>query len=291
MTLRDKTFFAGSSLAALILASAAVANPQNSETDASEPDTVLQDIRSGQQSVHDDQTTASTDQQEQSGPEADLKEAAEVLAQLKEQEPEFAQKLADAKAVFVVPDYATASLLVGGAGGEGVLLTNENGQWVNPGFYDIGNIDIGLQAGGAAGSMVFALMNDEALKPFHSSGTEFELTAEAGLTIVNWSAEATAAGSDEGDVLVWTDTEGLLAEASIGVGGLSWDEEEANEYYGQGVEAEQVLAGNVQNPHEATLQSEFAEFSTSGDSSSETEGDSGSYDAADPQHEYPQDEQ
>src|SRR5690606_11451835 len=175
-------------------------------------------------------------------------------------------------------DYATASLLVGGAGGEGVLLTNENGQWVNPGFYDIGNIDIGLQAGGAAGSMVFALMNDEALKPFQTSGTEFELTAEAGLTIVNWSAEATAAGAGEGDVLVWTDTEGLLAEASIGVGGVAWDEEEAREYYGQDVEAEQVLAGNVQNPHEATLQSEFAEFSTGGESSSEMqESDSRSH--------------
>lgn len=289
MALYDKTFLAGSSLAALILASAAVANPPDpADADAGAPDTVMQDIRSGHQSVYDDQTTAAHDQEEQSGAQEDLQEAAKVLAQLKEDDPEFAQKLTEAKAVFVVPDYATASLLVGGAGGEGVLLTNDNGQWSNPGFYDIGNIDIGLQAGGAAGAMVFALMNDEAVEPFRSGETEFGLTAEAGLTIVNWSAEAPAL-SGEGDVLVWTDTEGLLAEASVGVGGISWDEEDAREYYGQDVQAEQVLAGAVENPHEEALQSEFAEFSTSGDTSTEIESETDSHDAY-PQEEYPEDD-
>lgn len=256
---RSKPFLAGCSLVGLILASAG-AMAGNEEDKASMAD----------KETH--ATVAKNDQQqsgqEQSGPQQDVQEAAEVLNQLKQQEPELAQRLGDAKGVFVIPDYATASLLVGGSGGEGVLLTNTEGQWGNPGFYDIGNIDVGVQAGAAAGSIVLGLMNDAALETFRASGTEFALTAEAGLTIINWSAQMPAT-TEEGDVVVWSDTEGLLAEASVGVGGISWDEEEAREYYGQEVQAEQVLAGNVQNPHQDVVQSEFAAFST-GESSQTT---------------------
>lgn len=253
MKSRYRTFLAGCSLTGMILASAgAVAN----EEEAMKTDKHAEHAGA----MKNDQQQASRDL---SGPEEDVQESAEVLTQLSQNDPELAQQLADAKGLFVIPDYATAALLIGGSGGEGVLLTNQQGQWGNPGFYDIGNIDIGLQAGGAAGAIVLGLMSDQAMEQFRSSDTEFSLTADAGLTIVNWSADAAAATSGDGDVLVWTDTEGLLAEASVGVGGISWDEEEAEEYYGQSVEAEQVIAGDVQNPHEEVVQSEFAEFSTS----------------------------
>jgi lipid-binding SYLF domain-containing protein len=199
--------------------------------------------------------------QEPTGPAEDVQESAKVLQQLKEQDPELAARMADAKAVFVIPDYVTAALLAGGSGGEGVLLTSHDGQWGSPGFYDIGNIDIGVQAGVAAGSVVMMLMTDDALDNFGTE-TSFELTTQAGLTLVNWSADAASTSSDA-DVLVWSDTEGLLAEASVGVGGISWDEDEAAEYYqAESVTAEDVLAGNIPNPNESELQSEFAEFNT-----------------------------
>ena len=251
MLSRVKPFLAGCSVAGLILASGgAMANEEEQATTAEKE----------YQSTSQYESTTDQGEQDLSGPEEDVKESAEVLKQLKEDDPELAQKLSEAKGIFVIPDYATASLLVGGSGGEGVLLDRSQGEWGNPGFYDIGNIDIGAQAGGAAGSIVMLLMSDEAFQNFQSD-TEFSLTAEAGLTLINWSAEASAA-EDEGDVLVWSDTEGLLAEASVGVGGISWDEEENREYYGQEVTAEEVLAGNVENPHEDVLQSEFAEFTT-----------------------------
>lgn len=198
--------------------------------------------------------------EELSGPAEDVQESAEVLSQLEQLEPQLAQRIGDAKGVFIIPDYATASLLVGGSGGEGVLMTQQDGQWGEPGFYDIGNIDVGVQAGVAAGSIVMLLMTDAAVEAFHQQ-TDFSLTAQAGLTLINWSAQA-AESSEDGDVLVWSDTEGLLAEASVGVGGISWDEEEAREYYNQDVQLEQVLAGDVENPHENVLKTEFAQFTT-----------------------------
>jgi lipid-binding SYLF domain-containing protein len=199
---------------------------------------------------------------EKAGAKEDIRESAEVLRELKQEEPELAQKLAEAKGVFIIPDYATASLLVGGSGGEGIMMDNREGQWGNPGFYDIGNLDIGAQAGAAVGSIVMLLMTDEAVENFRTD-TDFSLTAEAGLTLVNWSADASAL-SEDGDVLVWSNTQGLLAEASVGVGGIRWDEEENREYYNREVTADQVLAGTVEDPHEDVLRSEFAEFTTEG---------------------------
>lgn len=227
MLSRMKPFLAGSSLAGLLLASGGVIA-----------------------------------EEELSGPEEDVQESVEVLQQMKEQAPELAARLSEAKGVFIIPDYATASLLVGGSGGEGVMMyKGGTGEWGNPGFYDVGNIDIGAQAGAAAGSIVMLLMSDKAVQSFQEEN-DFSLTAQAGLTLINWSAQAPAT-TEDGDALVWSDTEGLLAEASVGIGGISWDEEEAAEYYNvETVTPQDVLAGNIENPHENVLQTEFAEFST-----------------------------
>jgi lipid-binding SYLF domain-containing protein len=182
-----------------------------------------------------------------------------TFARLRTEAEDLGARLAEAKGVFVIPDYATAALLVGGSGGEGVLLQRRDGELTDPAFYDVGSVDIGAQAGASAGAIVLMLMNDEALSTFQQE-TNFALTSQAGLTIVNWSAD-TGASSEPGDVLVWSDTEGLMAEASVGVSGISWDEEENRQYYNSEVTAEQVLAGDVENPHEESLRSEFAEFS------------------------------
>lgn len=190
----------------------------------------------------------------------DLRESADVLRQLQAHDPALAARLSEAKGAFVLPDYATASLIVGGSGGEGVVMTQRDGEWGNPAFYDVGNIDIGAQAGAAAGSIVMLLMTDEAVDAFDTD-TDFALTAEAGLTIVNWSASASGSSMD-GDVLVWSDTEGLLAEASVGVGGIVWDDDDNREYYQRDVSAADVLSGDVQDPNAEILRSEFAEFST-----------------------------
>lgn len=250
-----KPFLAGCSVAGLILASAgAAANTEYEETTATD------EYQSATVDRTDTEYRVEKHDKELSDASEDFKEAAEVVKRLKADDPELAQRLNDAHGVFVIPDYATASLLVGGSGGEGILFDRRDGQWGNPVFYNVGSIDIGAQAGAAAGSLVMLLMSDDAFQNFHSE-TEFSLTAEAGLTIVNWSATAPAT-TEEGDIIVWSDMSGLLAEASVGVGGISFDEEENREYYGQEVTAEQVLAGQVENPHQDVLESEFAEFTT-----------------------------
>lgn len=66
-----------------------------------------------------------------------VNEAARVVQQLKS-DAETRTALSQAKAAFIVPDYGRAALGIGGAGGEGVLVVNNNGTWSSPAFYNIG---------------------------------------------------------------------------------------------------------------------------------------------------------
>ncbi len=190
--------------ALLALAGAVTAGEDEKQKQASADQPQSEALEKNEAPRQDQTAGAAGNEQDLAGPAEDVQESAEVLAQLREQEPELARKVAEAKGVFIIPDYATAALLLGGSGGEGVLMTQENGEWGNPGFYDVGNIDIGAQAGAAAGALVLVLMSDEAVENFKISDTDFSLTAQAGLTLINWSAQVPET-AEEGDVLVWSD--------------------------------------------------------------------------------------
>jgi lipid-binding SYLF domain-containing protein len=208
-------------------------------------------------SGHSETTPAPADEMEPgseattSGPVEDVREAAAVIRQMRTQtDGDAAQLLEQARGVFVVPDYATAALLAGVSGGEGVLLTKRDGEWGNPAFYDIGRLSVGVQVGAAAGSIVLVLMSDKAVESFKQEENTFSLTADAGLSIVNWSAWAQGEVGREGDIVMWTDVEGLMGAVAVGVSGVSWDEEENAAYYGRPVTMAQILEGEVKSPHE-----------------------------------------
>jgi SH3 domain-containing YSC84-like protein 1 len=191
-------------------------------------------------------------------PERTVIEASDVLQQIR-QDPDMVAALSQARGVFLIPGYATAALVVGGAGGSGVMLEHRDGEWSAPAFFNVGSVSLGLQAGVAVGPLVMLLMNEDAIRPFRDVSS-FSLDAEAGLTILDWSAvEAATAG--RGDVLIWSDMAGLAGDLSVAVTNVNYDEEHTSRYYGQQVISPQnVLAGEVEDPHGAPLQTEFAEF-------------------------------
>ena len=71
----------------------------------------------------------------------------------------------DARAILVFPKIVKAGFLIGGQGGEGVLFMR--GQPV--GYYKIGAVSYGLQAGGQSFSYALFLMNDKALNYLRKS--------------------------------------------------------------------------------------------------------------------------
>lgn len=141
--------------------------------------------------------------------EADLKtEAYSALQRCAAVAPSCADQVASATGVLVFPEVVSANLIVGGAGGDGVLYVNNEVQ----GYYDIGKASIGLQAGVDETAMVFVFRSAESLANL-SDGKEWELGAESGLTVVKASADASAIS---GDPIVYVfDSNGLNAEIAV----------------------------------------------------------------------------
>jgi lipid-binding SYLF domain-containing protein len=65
----------------------------------------------------------------------------------------------DARAILVFPKIVKAGFMVGGQGGEGVLFVSGK----PAGYYKIGAVSFGFQAGGQTFSYALFLMNDDAL--------------------------------------------------------------------------------------------------------------------------------
>src|ERR1051325_7390908 len=173
----------------------------------------------------------------------ELQEATRLVKQMKK-DSEMARALAKAKGIFLVPDYGRGAFVVGGSGGQGVLFAKKNGEWVGPVFYNLGSVSIGAQAGVSAGQVAMVLMSDKAVNSFQGDNS-FSLDANAGLTIVNWSARGQASLGTS-DVIVWSDTEGAYAGVAFSASDINADEHANRAFYDTvGATPGTILTGRV----------------------------------------------
>jgi lipid-binding SYLF domain-containing protein len=168
------------------------------------------------------------------------------VVQKMEQDPGVLALLKRAKGVLILPDYGKGGLIVGGHGGEGVLLVRTASGWSDPVFYNTGGVSLGAQAGGEGGSVALILMTDKALTQVRN-GNNFSLNAKSGLSVANYSAEAKT-GTNQQDVVIWTNLKGAYAGANISVSDISRDTQQTQSYYPGAQNADRVLAGEVHNP-------------------------------------------
>jgi lipid-binding SYLF domain-containing protein len=162
------------------------------------------------------------------------------------QQSRFEGFLKHAKGVFIIPSLKKGALIVGGEGGEGVLLAREHGTWSDPAFLSIGSISVGAQAGGEAGPVIMVLMTHKALNDF-TQANNFSLNANAGLTIVNYSAKGQAPVG-KGDIIVWSNASGGFAGADISGTDITNNKHQDESYYGRKVTTAQIMHGKANNP-------------------------------------------
>jgi lipid-binding SYLF domain-containing protein len=148
--------------------------------------------------------------------------------------------LGRARGIYIISKYGRAALGVGGAGGAGVLVVRrENGTWGNPAFFDTGGLSIGLQAGAEGGPVALLLLNQKAVDSFRNRNN-FSLSADAGLTVVNFARMAQ--GSTAGDIVAWSGTKGLFGNAAtVGINDVRYNQSLTEAYYGKPTTAQQTI--------------------------------------------------
>lgn len=141
-----------------------------------------------------------------------------------------------AVAVMVVPQLIKGGFIVGGEGGDAVLLTRSaSGKFENPRFYFLASVSLGLQIGLEVSEVVLCVMSQRALQAWAKD--EVKLGAKAGLTVlvVGTSAEAAATTNANVDVIAWARSKGAYGGITLEGSVIKARDEWNREYYGRPV--------------------------------------------------------
>lgn len=180
-----------------------------------------------------------------------IEQAVQAIHRIKG-DPELRQALDRSKGVLVLPAVFKGAVVIGGMGGEGVLLTREGQQWSSPAFVNLNSVTLGAQAGLTEGSVIMFLMSDGAAERIRQDGS-IHFGVGADLSVYRYSA-GVHAGSVLEDVIVWSDFSGAFVGASVAALTLTADDAVNAAYYHRQVAVGDVLSGAVRNPNEKWLQ-------------------------------------
>lgn len=136
-------------------------------------------------------------------------QAQAALDMAHQQDPTLLALLGAAEAYAVFPDVGKVAAGIGGSYGRGVLM--EHG--VLTGYCDISQATIGAQLGAQTYIEVIAFQTKEAVAQFKAGG--FSLGAQLTAVALQSGASANATYSN-GIVVLTTNEQGLMAEASVG---------------------------------------------------------------------------
>lgn len=159
-------------------------------------------------------------------------------------------KLAQARAVLVVPDLVKGGFILGAEYGTGVLLTRDAaGQWSGPAFYSVASGSVGLQIGVQDAESIFVIMTDAGLRAVMEN--RFKAGADAGIAVAHVGAGAEAATTSNvgADIFAFNKAVGAYGGASLEGSGIlprhSWN---AAYYGGNPVPEDIVIARRLDNP-------------------------------------------
>lgn len=93
------------------------------------------------------------------------------------------EHLNKAKGLLIMPDLYKGAWFLGGSGGRGVLLVRDpgTGEWVGPGFYNMGSVSFGLQFGGQKAEVVLMVMTQKGLERLY--GTSVKIGGETSVAV------------------------------------------------------------------------------------------------------------
>jgi len=159
--------------------------------------------------------------------------------------------LNDAKCIAIVPHMVKAGFGIGGQHGKGVATCKNTQGWSAPSFFTISGGSFGLQIGAEDVDLVMLFMNEQGMQALVSD--KFQVGGDASAAAGPVGREA-AAGTDwklKSPILTYSRSKGAFAGISLNGSAIRQDKDSTKALYGQDMNSQQVLAGQVPPPPEA----------------------------------------
>jgi lipid-binding SYLF domain-containing protein len=153
--------------------------------------------------------------------------------------------------VLIFPRLVKASLIVGGEGGNGVLVARRaDGGWSDPAFYSVGSPSVGLQVGYQQATVALFIMDAPTLeRALHSSVV---LGGKAGATLGNIDdLDRTQGDVISANIYQVVDARGAFAGVSLDGYVIGARPAHNRNYYGQPVTPRDILLDGTAPPRPA----------------------------------------
>ncbi|HEX9647729.1 MAG TPA: lipid-binding SYLF domain-containing protein [Alphaproteobacteria bacterium] len=156
-----------------------------------------------------------------------------------------------AKAVVLVPDFLKAGFVVGGAGGQCLMVARSgpDGAWSAPSFCLIGEASFGLQIGAQKSEVLMLVMTDGALERLASGNAKLGGNAGLSVGLIGAGVQGATTLNLGADIYAFARSQGLYGGVALDGGWIGPDTDYNQAYYGRAVSARNILIDRrVTNP-------------------------------------------
>ena len=164
--------------------------------------------------------------------------------------------LRDSRCVIIMPSVKKLALVVGATYGRGVMTCRTGddykGPWSAPIMMASSGGNIGFQVGGQATDFVIIAMNDQGAKSLVSNKVKLGADASVAAGPVGRTAEASTNASMKAQMLSYSRSRGVFGGVSLSGATLRPDDGANENLYGHKVTPQEIMAGKVTMPPEAS---------------------------------------
>lgn len=152
-----------------------------------------------------------------------------------------------AKGALVCPRIFKAGFILGGQGGNCVMLGRTAQGWTNPAFYGMGSGSVGLQIGVQDAEILFVVLTEKGLQALLDN--QFKIGADISVAFATLGAglQGSTTAALDADIVAFAQTRGLFAGISIDGSLISSKSDWNQAYYGQPIAAQQIIMSHEGN--------------------------------------------
>jgi lipid-binding SYLF domain-containing protein len=164
--------------------------------------------------------------------------------------------LRDSRCVIILPSVKKVALGIGATYGRGVMMCRTGddykGPWSAPIMMASSGGNIGFQVGGQATDFVLIAMNDQGARSLVSNKVKLGADASVAAGPVGRTTEASTNASMKAQMLSYSRSRGVFGGVSLSGATLRPDGDANENLYGRKVTPQEIMAGKVTMPPEAS---------------------------------------